>query len=325
MARHTKLAAKIRVMARRTKYIVNEMVWDLVTSKGNCHLAKVTTIPVTGVFKKVQGKLARAEFILGPNGKWHTATCYFPVDPITEKALSLALKEYKTHEKRVGEKLRLEAVERAEHRKLEAQLKALQNTTIEIQCKTRDGKKLLKSHSQWDLVAFLKQEGWSNVYYDCISVFKEINCIGTHQFWVRLNGNAEFGTEVTLVIEPEPGDAERRAAEEAKKKATKQKRTETTAKKKAAKEEKARLAAEEAARIETEKEETAKKAAEKKVKKKAAKEEKARLAAEEEAEKEEATKKAAEKKAKKKKPAKKKTASKKSTVRNTRQKKISRF
>ena len=279
------------------KYIINEMVWDLVIAKGKFHLAKVTMIPITGIFKKTQGEPSRSEFILGPSSKWHTGTTYTPVEPPIAKALFAALKEFKTHEKRVGEKLRRDAAARAEERKRQAQLKALQNTTIQIQRKTRDGKKLYYSHiTPWGLVDILQDEGWSDITYEDISTFTQIDCVGIHKFWVRIGGE---GVEVTLLVEPTPGDAKRRAAEEQKAQKAKLRRAEAAAKKKAAKaekEERERLAAVGAA-----KKVRKKKAA----KKKAEKEEKERLAVIVEA----------GRKARKKKVAKKKPATKKKSTR----------
>lgn len=201
----------------RTKYIINDMVWDLVTTKGKFHLAKVTLLPITGLLKTAHGEPARAEYILGPNHKWHTATCYLPVDPPTEKALSKALEVYQEHETRVSERMRAEEEERERVRKLNAQRRALQNTKLEIYSRTLDGKKLSRNFQTWDLEGFLSDEGWSISYRD-IELLKDITCVGTHQFWVNFEGDPNLGVEIALVIKPDPRDAELRAEEEQKKK-----------------------------------------------------------------------------------------------------------
>ena len=213
------------------------MVWDLATLKGMCHLAKVSTIPVSGLMNQTIGTPSFKEFILGPNHKWHTDS-YQPVDSTTGKALFDALDEYKVHEQRVGQKLRLEAEERVEQQKLKAQLKTLQNSEIVVSCKTRDGKKLLQTYNRWDILVFLEKEGWTTICSYQITLFKEISSIGTHQFWVQLGDDDDptLRTEVTLVVKPEAGDAERREKEKEKEhkkiEAAKRKRIEAAAKKK---------------------------------------------------------------------------------------------
>lgn len=225
--------------------MINEMKWDLVVSttftKGACHLAKVTKIPVTGSWRKVEGEPELTEFILGPDSHWHTGATYRPVDEKTSKALWTALREYEKHEKRVGEKLKEEAAARNERRQNVAKARSLEGTVICKKVKTKDGSKLHKALDSYDVRRLLQDEGWKNVRGTKITLFKSLDRLGTFDAWVALDD--DLGASIQITLQAEDDDEERRRKIEERKKAKKEER-----------EQKKRLKVEEEAKAKAEKE-----------------------------------------------------------------------